>query len=111
MARAAQSSELFGELSGLAAGVEAARVRQHPDMGAGKRLDLRPDDSLRPIEADAIRAKPHHRDPFRFVPPNFFRQHLQTLAQLVIVELIGAGGRASDKIRDAEFVLGQEADF
>lgn len=101
----------------LIAGIEATRIRQHPDLSAGDRLGLGTHHGRETIESSSIRADPENRDPPWPVPGDLAPQSRATGLKLTQRQLVRRGGGPGHQVGNAApecrqvdvFIRGQQA--
>jgi hypothetical protein len=83
-------------------GVQSARVRHHPERGAGEVLGLTPGRRPRAAESRAVRRDPEHRRHQWAVGGHEGLEPGRALGKLLRGELVGAGRRPAYQVGDAD---------
>src|SRR6185503_3643112 len=102
-----QGPEQFDERRELVVRVQAARIRQHPDLGPLESFALTSDLRLFDRKSLAVRTHAEKGDGFRAVAPQLGRDAFASGDELGGVELLGRGGAAVDEVGDTVAALEQ----
>src|SRR3954470_19382965 len=101
----AEGREQLDELRQLVVGVEAARVREDPELGTAERLRLAADRGCRLAECRPERGDAEDGDDARRESLHRLPKPVRTRAKLVRRELGRGRGRPVDEVRDPDSQL------
>jgi hypothetical protein len=93
---------VLGEVFDRVVGVQAARIRQHPERNAVQALDLATDGLDSTTKSSLVRATPENRDSFRPRGRNQSMQPRNARDQFFVSDFVGASGRTIHEIRDSD---------
>src|SRR5439155_24301458 len=100
-----QAPKQLDELGQLVVRIQAARIRQHPDLGAFEGLWLPPDCCLFQGKGVAVRAHAEERNDLRPVAPHLCREAFAAGDKFFGRELVRCRGAAVDEVGDAVAAL------